>query len=262
MFGFLFLLSLRRSFLRFRREPVQSMCDVVATEAFRELPHDARRMGRAVAALAGRHHLVLFLVTECAGKGSVLDVARRQGLQDIVVARPAVLRGNVIGIGHAGRCVRLVAFPAVCRCHLGRVRFVALRALRDLAVDVMTDGTVEGGVLALACRKLLNLGRMTVETVHLALERYIQRRVGLRMAVEAALGLEMGPSCLQMAFIARRDRVLHFGRMTHVAAHAGHAPVFSSCRCYVLYLNGMTLHAVIFCKRNFRPGRSAVRSGQ
>ncbi len=93
------------------------MCYVVATDTFRELSHDARRMGRAVTALAGRHHLVLFLVTECAGKSSVLDVARRQGLQDIVVARPAVLRGNVIGIGHAGRCVRLVALFALGGVH-------------------------------------------------------------------------------------------------------------------------------------------------
>ena len=103
---------------------------------------------------------------------------------------------------------------------------------------------------------------MAVEAVRLALERYIQRRMGFRMAVEAAPNLEMGLSCLQMAFIAWRDRVLHFGRMTHVAAHTGDAPVFSSCRCDVLYLNGMTLHAVIFCKLSCRPGRSAVRNGQ
>ena len=172
------------------------MGDVVATGAFRELSHDARRMGRAVAVLAGRHHLVFILMTECAGKGLMLDVARRQGHQNIRVARPAVFRGNVIGIGHLGRRVRLVAFPAVGRRHLWRVRLVALCALRDLAVDVMTEGTVERAVLALASHQLRILGRVAVETVGLAPECYIQRRVGVRMTIEAAPDFEMSLLCL------------------------------------------------------------------
>ena len=194
------------------------MSYVVAAVAFRELSHYARRMGRAVAALAGRHHLMLFLVAECAGKGTVLGIARRQGLQDIAVARPAVFRGNVIGIGHPVRHVRLVAFPAVGRGHLGHVRLVALCALRDLAVDVMTEGTVESAVLALVCRQLVTLGRVAVEAVGFVPERYIQRRVGLRVTVEAAPDLEMSLLYLQMAFIARRDRLLHCGRMAIVAS--------------------------------------------
>jgi hypothetical protein len=68
----------------------------------------------------------------------------------------------------------------------------------------MADGTVKRAVLALARRQLRNLGRVAVEAVRLALERYIQRRMGFRMAVEAAHDLEMGLSCLQVAFIARR----------------------------------------------------------
>jgi hypothetical protein len=82
------------------------------------------------------------------------------------------------------------------------------------------------------------------------------------MTVEAAPDLEMGLLCLQMTFIARRDRLLHVGRMTRVAAQAGDAPVFSSGRCYVIYLYGVTLYAFIFCIRISRLGRSAIRIKQ
>jgi hypothetical protein len=83
------------------------------------------------------------------------------------------------------------------------------------------------------------------------------------MAVEAAPYLEMSFSCFHMAFIARCDRFLHFRWMANVAAHAGDAPMFSPGRCYVLYLCGMTLHAVIFCVRGVCPGGSiAVQSKQ
>jgi hypothetical protein len=57
-----------------------------------------------------------------------------------------------------------VAFFAVGGDHFGRVRFVALGALRDLAVNVMTLGTVKGGMLALVFPELLDLRRMAGET--------------------------------------------------------------------------------------------------
>lgn len=51
---------------------VQIMSDLVAVSAFRELGHDRRRMLVAVAVLALRHSLVLFLMAECACKSAVL----------------------------------------------------------------------------------------------------------------------------------------------------------------------------------------------
>ena len=67
------------------------------------------------------------------------------------------------GIGHLLRHVRLVAFFAVGDNHFSRVRLVTLRALRDLAVDVMTDGAVKGGMLALIVPELSDLLRVTGE---------------------------------------------------------------------------------------------------
>ena len=64
-------------------------------------------------------------------------------------------------------------------------------ALRDLAVDVMARDTVKGCVLALIGGELFLLPGMAVQTRILVLERYPQRRMGIRVAVEAARELEM-----------------------------------------------------------------------
>ena len=55
--------------------------------------------------------------------------------------------------------MRLVAFFTVGDDHFSRVRFVALGALRDLAVDAVTGGTVKGGMFALEFFELLDLRR-------------------------------------------------------------------------------------------------------
>ena len=66
------------------------MRDLVAFSAFRELGHDAGGMRCTVAFLALRNHLVLLLMAECARKGAVLDLARREGLQNAAVTCAAV----------------------------------------------------------------------------------------------------------------------------------------------------------------------------
>ena len=66
------------------------MRDLVALPAFRELGHDAGGMRRTVALPALRNHLVLLLMAECARKGAVLDLARREGLQNGAVTCAAI----------------------------------------------------------------------------------------------------------------------------------------------------------------------------
>ena len=136
----------------------------MALAAFRELCHDAGRMGCAMAVLAFGHHLVLFLMAECACEVLVLGLAGAQKVKSLAVACAAVFRRGVRSIGHNRRHMRLVAFFAVNGSHFSRVRFVALGALRDLAVDVMALGAVKGGMLALEFPELLNLLRMAGET--------------------------------------------------------------------------------------------------
>ena len=60
--------------------------------------------------------------------------------------------------------MRLMAFPAISGNHFGRVRFVTLGAVRDLSVDAVTGGAVQGGMLALIVPELGNLLCMAGKT--------------------------------------------------------------------------------------------------
>ena len=101
--------------------------------------------------------------------------------------------------------MRLVAFFAVGGNHFRRVRFVALGALRDLTVDVMTDSTVKHTMLAFIVPKQSNwLGVAGATRIcYFARKRHVQRHMWVHVTVEAVLKFEMGLSL--MALDALRD---------------------------------------------------------
>jgi len=94
----------------------------------------------------------------------VLGRAGSECVESLFVTCSAVRRRYIGGIGHIFRLVRLVAFFAISYNHITRVGLVTLRALRDLAMDVMAHGTVKGGMLALKVPELCNLISVTGET--------------------------------------------------------------------------------------------------
>jgi hypothetical protein len=98
-----------------------------------------------------------------------------------------------------------VAFFAVGNSHFLRVRFVALCALRDLAVYVVTGRAVKSTMFALIVPELSNLLRVAGDTriCYFGGKRQVQRHMGVRVTVEAVLKFEMGPS--RMALAALRD---------------------------------------------------------
>lgn len=110
-----------------------------------------------------------------------------------------------------------MAFFAVCGKHFRRVRFVAYGALRDLAVDFVTDRTIKNTMLALIVAELSNLLRVAGAALicNFAGKRHLQRYMGVHMTVEASLKLEMGLSL--MALDALRN--LSMDRMTGVAVN-------------------------------------------
>lgn len=127
-----------------------------------------------------------------------------------------------------------------------RVRGVALGALRNLAVNIVAGGAIEGAMLALVFPELGKLRSVAVETGVFALKRYLQGRMRVSVTVEAAGELEMRLPCRQVALRARRDRLRDFRRMADMAAHTRDAPVLSSRRGDVIHLVGMAPHAVFF----------------
>jgi hypothetical protein len=148
-----------------------------------------------------------------------------------------------------------VASFAVAGNFTGVRQAVALGALRDLAVDVVTGGTVKGGMFAFVIPELLNLQPVAVKTGVFAGKGDIQRRVGVLMTVDAAGNFEMGLPRLQMTLAALRDRLRHFRRMTIVAADTRNAPVFPPGRRYFIHASGVALHAFFF----FIPGLCLCR---
>jgi len=98
-----------------------------------------------------------------------------------------------------------VAFFAVGDNHFRRVRFVALGALRDLAVDGVTGRAVKSTMFALIVTELSNLLRVAGDTriCYFARKRQVQRHMWVRMTFEAVLKFEMGLS--RMALGAPRD---------------------------------------------------------
>ena len=123
--------------------------------------------------------------------------------------------------------MRLVAFLAVSGDHISRVRLVALRALRDLAVDIMAHRTGNGRVLALVLFELLVLLRMAGEAGirHVVRKRDLEWGVRISVTTEASLQFEVRFS--PVAVTALRDRFLDRGRVA----------VMTACTPYVLVLS-------------------------
>jgi hypothetical protein len=149
----------------------------------------------------------------------------------------------------------LVAFLAVGDDHLRRVRLVALGALRDLAVDVVTGRTVKGGMLALVLPQLSDLLRVACDTgiCYIAGKGNVQRRMRVFVATETALKVEVRLS--HMAVAALRDGFLNCGRMADMTARTADVFVLSSGRCNVSRRSIMTFQTVFVCQNGLLLGR-------
>jgi hypothetical protein len=155
-----------------------------------------------------------------------------------------------------------MAFLAVGDNHFSRVRFMALSALRDLAVNIVTGGTVKGRMLALELFELIVLLRMAGETRirDLTCKCYIQRRMRVLVTGKTALELVMGLP--HMALIALRDRLFDRRRMTHMTACTPDILVFPTRGCYISRGRRMTFCTVIVCQSGLRHCRCNARTDQ
>ena len=145
----------------------------------------------------------------------------------------------------------LVAFFAVGDNHFSRVRFVALGALRDLAVDTVTEGAVKGAMLALIVPELGNLLCVTGDAhiCYFACKRNFQRSMRVLVTVQASLNLEVGLP--HMALAALGDGFFDFRRMSDMTACTPNILVLSSCCCKVSRRSIVTLQTVFVCQSRF-----------
>ena len=106
----------------------------------------------------------------------------------------------------------LMAFLAISGSLLGKMRFVALGASRNLAVSAMARTAEERGMLALVFTQFSNLTGVAGQTgVGNVAECYDERRMGVRMAAGASSQFVMWFSF--MALAAERDDLACRGRM-------------------------------------------------
>ena len=134
-----------------------------------------------------------------------------------------------------------MAFPAIGGNHFGRVRFVALSALRDLAVNTVTEGAVKGAMLALVVFELSYLPGVAGGTRirYFARKRDIQRRMRILVTAEAALKFEVGLSHMTVA--ALWNGFLDRRLMADMTARTPDVLMFSSGGRYIRRRNFMAL---------------------
>jgi hypothetical protein len=155
-----------------------------------------------------------------------------------------------------------MALPAIGRGDIGRVRLVALGALRFLAVNAVTGGTVKFGMLALVFPELFNLFCMAGETGISDITRKgnLQRSVRVPVTAEASFYFKVRLAAVALA--AFRNRVLHGGGMADVTARASNPLVLSSGGCKVGRRPRMTLHAVFIFQGRLCLGKGRTRIRQ
>ena len=110
----------------------------VALAAERDDLPDCRRV-TLVAVLALRNHFVLLLVTGYAEQRFVLCLAGNKLVICFCVTGSTLLGRGVSSVSNSFRHMCLVTLLAVAGTLIGRVSLVALRALRDFAVDIVAE---------------------------------------------------------------------------------------------------------------------------
>jgi len=105
---------------------------------------------------------------------------------------------------------------------------MALGALRNLAVDAVTEGAVKSSMFAGIVLELGNLRSVAGNTgiCYLAGKRNVQRHVRVFVAVQATLKFKVGLP--HMALAAKRNGFLDFRRMPGVTACTADILVFPS----------------------------------
>ena len=159
------------------------------------------------------------------------------------------------------RHVRLVTLLAVGSCLLGEVSFMALGAVRDLAVGVVAGTAVKGGMLALVVAQLDDLAGMAgyAGVGDVIAEFDVER--GMRIRVTAIAGSQFEVWFSFMALAAERDDLARCRRVAVVTIlSADLALVFTTgCsdirRCFAVTFGTVIIQQLHGWSRNGRNRR-------
>jgi hypothetical protein len=223
---------------------IEIMGYLMAVSAFRELRLDSCRVHISMTILAFRHCFMLVLMAVSAAKRVVTRLRRAQVFIRLLMAGGAVVGCDIGLVGHILRHMRSVAFVAVSRLDLGRMRFVALRACRFFAMHIVARAAALRRVFALILAQLLDLAGMTgnARVRQIRPERDVQGCVGVLMAFQAALYFEMRLALVTV--IAFGDIIFRFRTVPGMAIPAADCLMASSACIYLCRLSAVTFNAV------------------
>lgn len=205
----------------------------------------------AMAVLALGYHFMLALVAGYAQQLAVFGGACLQQIGCCFVTCRTVSIRQLCRISYHIRHMGLMAVLALCGGHFGRVWFVALGTLGNLAVNIVAERAVERRVFALIIPELLDLGIMTGKTYvgHIPSKGNIFRFMGVLVAAQAFGQFIVGLAAVTL--ITLGDRLFDRGGMSHMAVNAGYTGFVSSARSFnVSRWIGVALGAVSIGKCN------------
>jgi hypothetical protein len=227
----------------------QIMSRTVTLAAVRELLEHLLRMRLSVARKARRYVLVDVAMAKCARKIVMHGGIGRKHVIGLAVTGPAVMRGDLVGIGHVERHVRGMTGLAVFKDHVFGMLPVTIQATGNLAVLHMTEVAGHVRVNTGMLGRFLTLLRMTGQAGpgNVALQDQLERGVGVGMAGRTVLEFVMRTA--RVAHAAFGDGPGPRGRMLDMAVLTTHGGlVQAALGGYGSRLLGMAQHTLFIGK--------------
>ena len=188
---------------------IQFMGNIMTVTTLGEACHHTGRVRHTMAALAGWYSLVLVLMAGNTQDSLVLGIAAGKHL----------VRTLVTGSTHLVRCIRchvdgcrhmgLVTFFTIGCHHFRVVRFMALCAKRNLAVNVVAETASQGGVFALDLFELDDLIGMAGQTLIGDVVCKFDYFRSMRIVVTPQTSGQVVVSLAGMALATDRDNLFH-----------------------------------------------------
>ena len=196
---------------------IQFVGNIVAVAAFGEACHYTGRVRHTVAALTGRNHLVLVLVTGNTQQVPMFCITAGKGLVRTLMAGGTHLVWRVGRHVNRRRHMGLVTFFALGGGHFRAVRLVTLGTERDLAVNIVAEGTRQRGMLALDLLQLDDLLGMAGQALVSDIVCQLDYLGGMRVGVAAQTVGQVVMSLAGVALAAGRNNLFHQRRVAGMA---------------------------------------------
>lgn len=197
------------------------MGDTMTITTGGEFRQDSIRMGLAVTISTFGNHGMLFLMT--GGTGYIMMLGRTCGKlgESIFMTCRTLIGGNIFRVNNGQRLMCFMTTVTISLDYSIAMRVMTGHTFRNLAMDIMTGGTSQGGMKTLVGNQLLPLLGMTSEAGlgNVFSQSQLKRLMGIGVTPKTILqGIMI---FAVMAIITGRDDIHYPGRMPFMTFHTG-----------------------------------------